>query len=60
MEANREDALNCLRKSKEALRNGDVDKARRLASKSRRLYPTSECDGNNSIRKYLFIIYNIV
>ena len=46
MEANKEDALKCLEKAKEAHCVGDVEKARRLASKSKRLFSTQECEGD--------------
>ena len=46
MEANKEDALKCLGLAKEAHCAGDVEKARRLASKSKRLFATQECEGD--------------
>ena len=46
MEANKEDALKCLGKAKEAHCVGDVEKARRLAIKSKRLFATQECEGD--------------
>ena len=45
MEANRDDALDCLRLARGAFKKNDVEKARRLAKKSMRLYPTSSCEG---------------
>ena len=45
MEANRDDALDCLRLARDAFKKNDVEKARRLAKKSMRLYPTSSCEG---------------
>ena len=48
MEANRDDALDCLRLARDAFRKNDVEKARRLAKKSLRLYPTSSCEGKPS------------
>lgn len=45
MEANREDALTCLRRAKEALDSGDLEKARKLANKSKSLFPTNDAEG---------------
>ena len=45
MEANRDGAMDCLMKAKALLRQGHVDEARRLANKSKKMYSTTDCDG---------------
>ena len=45
MEANREDALTCLRRAREALRSGDLEKAKKLANKSKGLFPMKDTEG---------------
>ena len=45
MEANREDALMCLRRAREALHSGDLEKAKKLANKSKNLFPTNDTEG---------------
>lgn len=45
MDANRDDAVRCLEKARAAYRSGDFEKARRLAQKSKRLFPTKKCEG---------------
>lgn len=46
MEANRDEAIKCLEKAREALREGDVEKSRRFANKSKHLFSMKETDGN--------------
>ena len=45
MDANKDVALECLDKAKHAMRRGDVEKARRMAEKSIKLFPTKEAEG---------------
>ena len=45
MDANKDVALECLDKAKHAMRHGDVEKARRMAEKSNKLFPTKEAEG---------------
>ena len=45
MEANRDGAMDCLMKAKALLRQGHVDEARRLANKSKKMFSTTDCDG---------------
>lgn len=49
MEANRDEALQCLKKAREAFKAGNMDKARRFANKSKKMYATEEADGNNIV-----------
>lgn len=43
--ANKEEAKRCLQKAVAALKGGDIQYARKLASKSYRLCPTDEAQG---------------
>ena len=45
MDANRDDAIRCLEKARAAYYSGDLEKALRLAQKSKRLFPTEKCEG---------------
>ena len=47
MDANKDDALQCLSKAKKAALIGDLEKARRLTEKSNKLFPTEEAKGNS-------------
>ncbi len=42
MESNKEDALRCLEIAKKSINEKDYEKAKRMASKSERLYPSSD------------------
>lgn len=48
MDANKDGALECLSKAKQAMRCGDLEKAKRMAEKSIKLFPTKEAEGNCS------------
>ena len=48
MEANKDAALACLKKAKVALNAHNLEEARRLANKSKKLYPTQECESENT------------
>lgn len=45
MDANKDGALECLAKAKQAMRSGDLEKARRMTEKSIKLFPTKEAEG---------------
>ena len=45
MDANKDVALECLAKAKSAMRNGNLEKARKLAEKSIKLFRTKEAEG---------------
>ena len=45
MDANKDGALECLTKARHAVHCGDVEKARRMAEKSIKLFPTKEAEG---------------
>ena len=45
MDANKDGALECLTKAKHAMHCGNVEKARRMAERSIKLYPTKEAEG---------------
>ena len=45
MEANKDSATECFKKAKESLRLGNIDSARKLANRAKKLYSTDECDG---------------
>lgn len=45
MDANKDEALECFAKAKHATRSGNLDKAKRLAEKSIKLFPTKEAEG---------------
>ncbi len=49
MEANKDEASDCLKKAKELLAQGKIDKARRLANRSKKMYSTDECDGEQYV-----------
>ena len=48
MDANKDVALECLAKAKHAMSDGDLEKARRMAKKSAKLFPTKEAEGISS------------
>lgn len=48
MDANKDGALECLSKAKQAMDRGDVEKAKRMAEKSIKLFPTKEAEGISS------------
>ena len=48
MDANKDVASECLIKARHAMRHGDLEKARRMAEKSIKLFPTKEAKGSNS------------
>ena len=45
MEANKDGAMECLKKAKSSFRQKNFEEARRLANKSKKMYSTAECDG---------------
>lgn len=45
MDANKDGALQCLTKAKQAMQCGDVEKAKRMAEKSIKLFPTKQAEG---------------
>ena len=49
MDANKDEALECLHKAKHAVKSGNVEKARRMTEKSIKLFPTKEAKGISSI-----------
>lgn len=53
MEANKSEAERCLEIAKKALKDGDLNKARRFANKSLKLCSTQQAEGKNGGRDFI-------
>lgn len=51
MEVNKDEAYRCLDRAQYYLNEGDVEKAEKFITKSKKLFPTAEADGD-----YLLIV----
>lgn len=50
---NRDQAERCLEKARDAYKSGELEAARRYASKANRLCPTSKAQGNKSVHVHV-------
>ena len=55
MEHNRDAANQCLQKAKQALKIGDIEKAKRMAEKSHRMFPRTETEKLLEVSQYVAV-----